>query len=97
MARELKRVLLRPDTNLLRILEDVHADKEPRLIERDGEALAVVVSPEEYAAVATTPTDEGIARALKAAGAWKDLDTDAMVERIYRARREAAPSAAIDI
>ncbi len=92
MAKELKRVRLELDTNLLDILEAVHLDKTPRLIERDGEAIAVVVNPEDYAGPLPAPTDAGIAKALKAAGAWKDFDTDTMVEKIYRARHEAHSS-----
>ena len=49
MSREPKRIPLEPSTDLLHILEDVHADKVPRLIEREGEPLAVVVSPEDFA------------------------------------------------
>ena len=36
MAKELKRVRLEPDTDLRHIIEDVHTDKAPRLIERGG-------------------------------------------------------------
>ncbi len=42
----IKRVRLEPDTDLLHVLEDVNADRAPRLIERDGKALALVVSPD---------------------------------------------------
>ncbi|MBI2907242.1 MAG: hypothetical protein HYX92_06255 [Chloroflexi bacterium] len=88
MAAGLKRIDLRPDTDLLHLLEEVHADRTPRLIEREGVALAVVVNPEDYAE-AMALTKDGTARALKAAGAWSDLDTDAMLKRTYDARHEA--------
>lgn len=97
MEKELKRIRLEPDTNLLQILEDVHADKAPRLIERDGEALAVVIDPEDYGSLLLAPTNLGKARALKAAGAWKDLNTDALIERIYSARHEAPPSPPVSL
>ncbi len=94
MAKELKLGRLQPETNLLEILEAVHTDKTPRMIEREGEALAVVLDPEDYSGPAAPTTTASITRALEAAGAWKDLDTDAIVEKIYRARHEAPPPTA---
>lgn len=91
MAREPRRIAVGPETDLLRVLEEVHADKEPRVVEKDGEAIAAIISMEDFAA-ALAPSEEGMTRALAAAGAWKDLDTDSMVEAIYRARHESRPS-----
>jgi hypothetical protein len=77
MARDLKRVRLEPDTDILHILEDVHADKVPRLIERGGEALAVVVAPEEYALGAGTPKSRRLREELLShAGVWQDLNAE---------------------
>src|SRR3990172_6619226 len=96
MAKELKRVRLGPDTNLLRIIEDVHTDKAPRLIERQGEALAVVIDPEDYGEVKLTPKSRRHkSELLSLAGAWSDLDADRMIEELYKARHEAPPSAPI--
>ncbi len=96
MNKKIKRVSLEPDTNLLHILGAVHSDKTPRLIERNGEALAVVVDLEYYTGAVAT-TDEGISEALRAAGAWKDLDTDALIEKIYQSRHEAPPSQPVNL
>jgi hypothetical protein len=94
MARDLKRVRLEPDTN---ILEDVHADKVPRLIERGGEALAVVVAPEEDALGAGPPKSRQLReKLLSHAGAWRDLDAEHMIEELYRARRESPSSAPVE-
>ncbi|MBI4493208.1 MAG: hypothetical protein HY690_10500 [Chloroflexi bacterium] len=49
MTRKPKRVALEADTDLRRVVEEVSADKTPRLIERDDTLLAVVVPAEEYA------------------------------------------------
>ena len=98
MAREAKRIRLEPNTDLLHILEAVHADKAPRLIEREGEALAVVVDPADYASVATTPKSKRHKKELLAlAGAWSDLDADRMIEELYEARHEAPPSAPLEL
>ncbi len=90
--KEPKRVILTPETDLLEIVEEVHTDRTPRLIEREGEALAVVVSPDDYPGLVGGPTDEGIAQALAAAGAWKDLDTDTLLETLDHIRHDSPPS-----
>ncbi len=93
MTKALKRIRLSPETNLLRIVEDVHADKVPRLIEREGEVLAVVVSPEEYRIAEPIPKSRRLKKRLMSfAGVWSDLDADRMIEELYKARHEAPPS-----
>ena len=91
MAKEPRRIAVGPETDLLRVLEEVHADKEPRVVEKEGEAIAAIISMEEFAA-ALGPSEEERARALEAAGAWRDLDRDSMVEAVYRARHKSPPS-----
>ncbi|MCL5075716.1 MAG: type II toxin-antitoxin system Phd/YefM family antitoxin [Chloroflexi bacterium] len=98
MARELKRVRLGPNTNLVRILEDVHTDKTPRLIEREGEPLAVVINPEDYTEAAPIPKSKRHKnKLLDLAGVWSDLDADRMIDDLYKARHEAPPSAPIKL
>jgi len=46
MAQEMQRVQLTPQTSLQDLVEQVHEDKTPRLIEKEGEALAVVLPAE---------------------------------------------------
>lgn len=84
LEKELKRVQLDPTTNLLRILEDVHTDKTPTLIERNGEALAVIVDPEEYRIATAGPKSKRLRNELLSlAGIWSDLDADQMIEELY--------------
>lgn len=98
VAKELKRVRLEPNTDLVHVVEDVHADKVPRLIEREGEPLAVLLSPEDYTTVFARPKSKRRKRRLLSfAGVWVDLDADRMIEELYRARREAPPSAAAEL
>lgn len=93
MTKELKRIRLEPDTDLLQILEEVHADKVPRLIEKEGEALAVVLDPEDYRDVVKVPTSKRRKKELLSlAGIWSDLDAEQMIEDLYTARHEAPPS-----
>lgn len=77
MAKAAKRVRLESGTDLARLLEAVHSEGTPYLIERAGVSLAVVSHPDEYGVGDAMPTEEGIARALRAAGAWEELDLDA--------------------
>ena len=91
--KEIKRVRLKPDTDLLRLLEEVHTDRIPRLLEREGEALAVVMHPDEYVRVLPAPKSKLLKKDLLAlAGAWSDLDAERLIDYIYKARHEAPPS-----
>ncbi len=77
MGKKIVRVKLTPDTDLRGIIEKVHLDKTPRLIERDGEAIAVVIDADEYPESLPVPKSRRFKKKLLAlAGAWSDLDTD---------------------
>jgi PHD/YefM family antitoxin component YafN of YafNO toxin-antitoxin module len=96
VARELKRVQLEPDTDLVRVLEAVHSDKAPRVIERQGRVLAVVVAPEDYEPTGTSRrSNQSKQELLSLAGAWRDLDADTMIDELYKARHEAPPSPSV--
>jgi hypothetical protein len=98
VATEPKRVKLGASTDLLSLVEQVRADKEPRVLERDGEEVAAIVSIEDMEKILPpSPSPAGTKRALKAAGAWKDVDTDAMIEDIYRWRHESPPRPPVQI
>jgi hypothetical protein len=89
----MQRVELAPDTDLREILEAVQADKTPRLIERNGEAIAVISAPEDFLPDASAPKSRLSQKQLLAlAGAWRDVDADRLIEHTYRARHEAPPS-----
>lgn len=91
-----RKIKIEPNTDILGLIDEVRSDKRPRVLEREGEPIAAIVSMEDLARIVTfTPSDEGIAAALRVAGAWKELDTDALVERIYKARHESPPSAPV--
>src|SRR4051812_5717207 len=100
MTGDVKHVALNSQTDFSAVAEEVCADKQPRVLEQDGRPIAALVSiedlerlmPKTASAVLSTPTPEGIQRALDAAGAWKDMDTDALKEKIYKWRHESPPS-----
>jgi hypothetical protein len=92
-----RRVPLEPDTDLRKIVEDVHADRIPRLIERDGEALAVISPPEPLERGRDLLKSRRNRDAIMAlAGAWSDIDSDKMIEDIYRWRHESPPSPPVE-
>ena len=87
MGREIKRVAVRGDTDLMRILEEVRNDKQPRIVEREGEGLAAIIDLQDLSKVLTEePTREDLETALKAAGAWRDIDAAALKRYIYEGR-----------
>lgn len=97
MTKDLKRIPLEPDTDFGAVVEAVHADKQARLIERDGEALAVVAPLEDYADAVDMPKSRRFQdRLLALAGSWSDLDADKMIAEIYRWRHEAPPSPSVE-
>ncbi|MDP9365797.1 MAG: hypothetical protein M3Q10_16505 [Chloroflexota bacterium] len=78
-----------------RLAEKVRDEDKPLLLERDGEALAVVV-PVEWAkrfGLRAPRTEADFAAFLASAGSWKGLiDADKFLEDVYASRgRSAAP------
>ena len=77
---------------LLRIAEQVGKSREPRILRRDQEELAVVMPlariPRRRRRVRVR-TKEDLEAFSSAAGGWKDLDTDKIVEEIYEDRRRS--------
>ena len=98
MASTKRRVKLGPDTDLVALLEEVRSDRDPRVIEKDGKLIAAIVPVEDLERLMEArPSREGIDRALKAAGAWRDFDADALKEVVYRARHESPPSRQVSL
>jgi hypothetical protein len=87
----IERIELGPETDLRAVVERVWEDKLPRLIERDGEPLAVLVSPEAFAPIEPN-SKQRKAQLLALAGVWRDLDAEHMIAELYRRREESPPS-----
>ena len=91
MRRAIKRIDVTNLPDLVRLAEEVRASQEPRMLTRDHEALAILMP-------AGAPVKRGRRRLPKgktkadyeafrsAAGGWKDVDTDKLLEDIYRDR-----------
>ena len=78
---------------LLRLAEEVRESEKPRLLQRHGEPVAVLVPVElaEDFGVRGPITEEDIAAFRSAAGGWKDVDTDKLLKDIYAARGHRWP------
>ena len=89
MAEQPKSIDISDVPEILRIAEEVRRAGEPRLLRRHGEDLAMVVP---LSGGVTNrfkkPTAADLAAFRSAAGGWADLDTDTLIEDIYRARQE---------
>ena len=91
MAKDMNYIDISGVPDLLRIAEEVRTTRKPHMLRRDSEDMAVLipVTPTRQKAKRTkTRADYDAFRA--AAGGWKDIDTDALIEHIYRARKEGS-------
>ena len=88
-----RRIKLESNTDLAALVEDVRVDRAPRVLERNGEDIAVILRPDDYADLTGEPKSKRNKEKLLAlAGAWSDEDGKALIEDIYRRRHESPPS-----
>ena len=91
MSRELKHIDISNVPELLSIAEEVQTTREPQILTRDSEEIAVLMpvtsSLRSRTKRAKTKADYEAFRS--AAGGWKDVDTDTLIENIYADRRRS--------
>ncbi|MCC7366673.1 MAG: hypothetical protein IT303_20110 [Dehalococcoidia bacterium] len=92
MRDEERSVDISGDTKLRTLAEEVQATQEPCTLRRDGEEIAriVPVKPRRKRRY-RVPSEADMAAFRAAAGAWKDMDTDKLVEDIYASRDAGLP------
>ena len=91
ISRESARVNVENEGDALDALDAVNTDHMPRIIERNGKAIAAIVSLEDFALMGgREASGEEVAKALRAAGAWKGLGGEDLAETIHRWREEAS-------
>lgn len=94
MNREIVRTDVTNSPELARLAEEVRATMQPRYLEKDGEALAVVtpVASKKRARRAPTPADREAF--LSAFGAWKgNVDVDRLKAGLAESRKLSRPPA----
>jgi hypothetical protein len=110
MATEFKPLDISDTPELARLVEEVRASREPRVLRRHGEDLAVLTpvstaNPRRATRAKgdrrkTTLRAEAIARSragiLAAAGSWKELDVEAF-KRYLRERRETSSRPPVEL
>ena len=90
MSKKLKPIDISNVPELLRLVEEVRKNAEPRLLRRDSEDLAILtpVMPARKRVTRRAKTKEDYEAFLSSAGSWKGLvDTDKLVADIYESRR----------
>lgn len=72
-------------SEVTRLVEDASEADEPLILRRGNEDVAIL-TPVTSGRKNWKPTDEQIAAVRSAAGGWKDMDVEALIEQIYRDR-----------
>lgn len=91
MTKEIKTVNIADFPELLRLVEEVRESNEARVLRRDGEDLAILLPAarkRRRPGRAKSPADLEAFRS--AAGSWRDVDTDKLVEDSYESRRRSS-------
>ena len=100
MTRELARpidILTLSPTDLLRLVEEVRATKEPRILQRDSEPVAMLTPMPARNHTRRMHNSEAVLAAVRAtAGAWKGLvDGEQLKKDINEARGSNRPDVAL--
>lgn len=89
MAEHTRRLDISGDPGLLRLAEEVRRSKEPRVLGRGSEDLALVVPLSSNPGPSDEPPTAADYESLRmAVGSWSDIDTVALKKYLYRAREE---------
>jgi len=99
MLKQPKKVKVENDQDIVRVVKGTIADHAPRMLERNGEPLAVLLSPEDYAELSREAeidpwTGYDPARVketlAQAGGIFAGVDRAQMLRDIYDARGQAS-------
>ena len=90
MARETKHVDIAHIPELLRLVEEVRATKEPRVLTRDREVLAVL-TPANTRRASRPRSKDDYEAFLSSLGSWHDVDTEALKSDVREARGSNRP------
>lgn len=88
MVKEARRVRIDSQSDLMRVIEDVRKDRQPRIVEKEGKGVAAVIDIDDLRKVlAAEPTAEDVKGAFAMAGSWSDVDAEALKRSIREGRR----------
>src|SRR5947209_162663 len=90
MKKELTPVDISHVPELVRLALEVRRSKEPRVLRKEGEDVAILMPPTASAGrrrKARHKAEADLAAFWSSFGGWKDVDTDTLIEDIYESRR----------
>ena len=88
VVREAKTVHVDSQVDLMRVIEDVQKDRQPRIVEKEGKGVAAVIDIDDlHKVLAAEPTAEDVKAAFAMAGSWSDVDAKALKRSIREGRR----------
>ena len=85
-----RRVRVSPRSEIALVIKQASSEGEPVLVDTGEAVYRVDVHSSEAPSAPKSRRLKG--RLLSLAGVWRDLDADAMIEALYKARHEAPPS-----
>jgi hypothetical protein len=89
MAEPAEPIDMSDSSELLELAKEVRRSRTPRLLRHGGEALAMVVPLADLGELQLKkPSAADVAAFRAAAGSWSDIDTDVLIQNLYRGRRE---------
>jgi hypothetical protein len=80
--------------DLVQIVEEVAATKQPRALKRDNHIVAILTPVEREK---QQQNSKAIEETLALAGAWKDLDFDDMLEQLDHIRHDSKPTPPLNL
>jgi hypothetical protein len=75
---------------LLKLAEEVEATKIPRALVKDNETVAVIMPASTERSSEKKRKDADFTAMLSVLGSWSDIDADAAIRNIYKAREEGS-------
>jgi antitoxin (DNA-binding transcriptional repressor) of toxin-antitoxin stability system len=90
MAKEIKRINISPLPDLLHLTEEVRRDNRVVVLTNNGEDVARLSPLAPNRSGRRGHREADLAAFLAAAGSWKDVDTDRLVEDIYESRARSS-------
>jgi hypothetical protein len=86
----IKHIDIADESELARLAEEVYQSRQPRILRRAGQDLAIVLPIEESSGARRhRKTAADVSAFRDAAGSWATVDTDQLVEDICKSRRRS--------
>ncbi|CAN5685393.1 hypothetical protein BH24CHL1_BH24CHL1_08860 [soil metagenome] len=76
-------------SEVAKLVDELRKSDRPRVLQHGGENVAILTPLTEPKDKHWKPAEEQIAAVRSAAGGWKDMDVDTLIEQIYRDRENS--------